>query len=166
MSDCHLTQQHLTDPQTTKTKTKHIHFTTPSQHDVITLQWHHNTTPSCHNTIMSQHNHNKQKTSPQHYAILTKQKQKHSKFCDTTTPQHNTTAIKSYFLSHFIFILYSTPPSILHHMTWVWRLQLGAAIWSLFFIESHPLCIIVGPYDTRYSTPLLYPTPWTPSSLN
>ena len=117
-SERHLTQFHLTKTHTTQ---RH-HNKTPSCHNTITIQHHHVTTASQHNTILSQH-HPNERTLPPHYALFTKKQ--HEEFCNTTPPQHNSTTTqlhhnKTPFLKDFFpSSLYSTPPSMLHRMTWV-----------------------------------------------
>ena len=141
--------------------TQHHHNKTPSCHNAITTQCNHVTTPSYHNTITSQHHHNK-RTSPRHYALFTK-KQHEELCDTTPPQHNPTTTKLNFlrplfFCTLFYSTIYPTPtqnrlafghhrrvgcprafgplPITIptHHIfACRWRLQLPAAIKSLFF---------------------------------
>ena len=104
--------------------TKHHYVTTPSQNNIRTSQRNPHTQKktSCHNTITTKgHHHN---TTP----YLPKQ---HKLFCNTTPSQHNATTTQRHHNKRsilntffFSFPLDNTPPSILHHMTWLLQSRL------------------------------------------
>ena len=100
-----MSERHSTQPQTTQCH----HNKTPSRNKTITTQRHHVTTPS--GTTLSRHN---TITTKGHQHDNTQFLQKNIYKKIVTQRQHNQTPL---FKAIFSLLLYSTPPSILHHMT-------------------------------------------------